>query len=245
MGFEKGHAWVANAPIDLGAIVAEDVEVAGGGPARNTRSATLPIVRADRDARLVEGLRRREDAAAEALITAYQARAYRLAIGITGSAQDAEEVVQDAFWNVIRRIDTFRGQSAFGSWLYRIVANCACTKLRNQRAQRAEITLDEVLPIFDEDGRHAAPVVDWSESLDDPGLRTEVRHEVTAALDELPAHYRAAVVLRDVEGLSCGEIAEVLSISLANARTRIHRARLFIRKRLTESTTFAGFAEAQ
>ena len=210
----------------------------------STGACAMHIMREDRDAQLVDGLRRHEDAAAEQLVNAYQARAYRLAVGITGNAQDAEEVVQDAFWNVIRKIDTFRGQSAFGSWIYRIVTNCACTKLRDRRGQRAEIALDEVLPVFDEDGRHAAPVVDWSESLDDPCLRTEIRHGVTAALDELPAHYRTAVVLRDVEGLSCAEVAEVLSISLANARTRVHRARLFIRKRLTESMTIAGFVEA-
>jgi RNA polymerase sigma-70 factor, ECF subfamily len=220
--------------------------------ARGLRSRTamitgafpMHIVREDRDAALVDRLRRHEDAAVEQFVTAYQARAYRLAIGITGSKEDAEEVVQDAFWNVIRKIDTFRGQSAFGSWVYRIVANSACTKLRTGRGQRAEIRLDAVLPVFNEDGRHSAPVVDWSEGLDDPCLRTEVRHEVTAALEALPAHYRAAVVLRDVEGLSCAEVAEVLSISLANARTRVHRARLFIRKRLTESTTLTGFADA-
>ena len=203
----------------------------------------IHLVREDRDAQLLEGLRRREDDAIEALVTEYQARAYRLAIGITGNAQDAEEVVQDAFWNVIRRIETFRGQSAFGSWLYRIVANGACTKLRRRRHQRAEIGLDEVLPVFDEEGRHAAPVVDWSESLDDPCRRTEIRDEITAALDKLPAHYRAAVLLRDVEGLSCAEVAQALGIGLVNARTRIHRARLFIRKHLSESLSLVGFEE--
>jgi RNA polymerase sigma-70 factor (ECF subfamily) len=201
-------------------------------------------VREDRDAQLVEGLRRSTDDAAEALVTTYQARAYRLALGITGNAQDAEEVVQDAFWSVIRKIDTFRGQSAFGSWVYRIVANRACTKLRHERGQRAEIRLDDVLPVFDEDGRHAGPVVDWSESLDDPCLRTDVRCEVASALEALPAHYRAAVVLRDVEGLSCAEVADVLSLSLANARTRIHRARLFIRQRLTDSMPLRSCANA-
>ena len=212
---------------------------------RSTAGETaMSTVRVDRDARLVEGLRRSEDDAVEALVTTYQARAYRLAIGITGNAQDAEEVVQDAFWSVVRRIETFRGQSAFGSWLYRIVANGACAKLRRRRPQRAEIALDEVLPVFNEDGRHVAPVVDWSESLDDPCRRAEVRDEVTAALDNLPAHYRAAVLLRDVEGLSCAEVAQVLGIGLVNARSRIHRARLFIRKQLSESLPLVGSREA-
>src|SRR5258705_2259238 len=79
---------------------------------------------------LVERLRRREADAAEALVTAYGDRVYRLALRITGNPSDAEEVVQDAFWTVTRKIDTFRGDAAFGSWLYRITANAAYQKLR-------------------------------------------------------------------------------------------------------------------
>src|SRR5467141_458281 len=100
--------------------------------------------RVDRDRDLVEGLRRHEAAAAERLVTTYGDRAYRLARGITGNAEDAEEVVQDVFWTVVRKIDTFRGESAFGSWLYRIVANAAYQKLRRP-GRRSEISLDEVL----------------------------------------------------------------------------------------------------
>src|SRR5947208_16790486 len=81
--------------------------------------------RIDRDDLLVKALRRREPAAAELLVATYGDRAYRLASGISGNARDAEEVVQDAFWAVVRKIDTFRGESAFGSWFYRIVANTA------------------------------------------------------------------------------------------------------------------------
>ncbi len=89
--------------------------------------------RLDRDGLLAKALQRREPAAAELLVTTYGDRAYRLARGIAGSAQDAEEVVQDAFWTVVRKIDTFRGESAFGSWFYRIVANAAYQKLRSTR----------------------------------------------------------------------------------------------------------------
>ena len=90
--------------------------------------------RADRDLTLLEALRRREPTAAERLLTTYGERAYRLAVGITGNGPDAEEVVQDALWSVVRKINTFRGESAFGSWLYRIVANAAYQKLRGRQA---------------------------------------------------------------------------------------------------------------
>jgi len=93
-------------------------------------TGTLHIVARDRDEALVEALRRRESRAAERLVTTYQDRAYRLAIRIAGNAQDAEEIVQDAFLTVIRKIDAFRGESALGSWLYRIVTNNAFHKLR-------------------------------------------------------------------------------------------------------------------
>src|SRR5262245_11461419 len=96
-----------------------------------TKSVTMmPIGRDDRDGELVESLRRRDAGAAECLVMTYQARAYRLAVGIRANAEDAEEVVQDALCSAIRSIDAFRGESAFGSWFYRIVVNSAPQKAR-------------------------------------------------------------------------------------------------------------------
>src|SRR6184192_1420728 len=122
--------------------------------------------RVDRDLDLLAALRRREPMAAERLVTTYGDRAYRLATSITGNGQDAEEVVQDAFWTVVRKIDTFRGESAFGSWLYRIVANAAYQKLRGRQSRQRELSLDELLPFFDESG-HVTPTADWSPRVDD------------------------------------------------------------------------------
>jgi RNA polymerase sigma-70 factor, ECF subfamily len=143
-------------------------------------TSALPIGtgRDDRDRQLVEALRRRDADAAEHLVTTYQGRAYRLAVG-TANAEDAEE----------------------GSWLYRIVANTALQKARRRRGRRLDLALDDVRP----------------------------------AIAELPPHSRAAVIMRDVEDWSCAEIAEVLRVSVGGVKTRLHRARLFIRKRLTES----------
>jgi len=206
-----------------------------------SRQAEAPMdigsTRVDRDRRLVDALRHGEPTAAERLVTTYGDRAYRLAIRITGNDEDAEEVVQDAFWSVTRKIETFRGASAFGSWLYRIVANAAYQKLRGRRGRRSDVSLDEVLPFFDEHGAHAEPVADWSPRVDDPSRQTEVRVALTAAIDELPAKYRAVLVLHDVEGLSNGEIGEALRLSVANVKSRVHRARLFLRKRLDDYMT--------
>src|SRR5947208_6598355 len=169
--------------------------------------------RADRDLDLLDALRRREPMAAECLVTRYGERAYRLARRITGNGQDAEEVVQDAFWTVVRKIDTFRGESAFGSWLYRIVANAAYQKLRGWRSRGRDLSLEEVLPSFDAQGGHVGPIADWSARVDDPSVQTELRMALTAAIDELPPVSRTVLVLRDVEGLSNFEIAEALGLS--------------------------------
>jgi RNA polymerase sigma-70 factor (ECF subfamily) len=191
----------------------------------------------DRDRDLVDALRVSQPMATERLVSRYGERAYRLAVRITGSGQDAEEVVQDAFWTVIRKIDSFRGESAFGSWLYRIVTNAGYQKLRGRQSRRHDISLEEVLPRFDQFGWHVAPAADWSPRVDDPGSRVELRLALTAAIDELPAAYRIVLVLRDVEGRSNSEIAEVLGLNVGVVKTRVHRARLFLRKRLGECMT--------
>jgi len=192
---------------------------------------------ADQDHELVEALRLHEQTAAERLVATYGDRAYRLARGITGNAQDAEEVVQDVFWTVVRKIDTFRGESAFGSWLYRIVANAAYQKVRGRQSRRAELSLDDVLPLFDERGRHVAPMADWSVRVEDPAVQTDLRVALTSAIDKLPTDYRTALLLRDVEGLSHPQMAEILSLSVPTVKSRVHRARLFLRKQLGDTMT--------
>ncbi|PYN39706.1 MAG: hypothetical protein DME00_36240 [Candidatus Rokuibacteriota bacterium] len=196
--------------------------------------------RADRDLDLLEALRLHEPTAAERLVTTYGERAYRLATSITGNEQDAEEVVQDAFWTVVRKIETFRGESAFGSWLYRIVANAAYQKLRGWRSRGRDLSLDEVLPSFDAHGRHVGPVADWSARVDDPSVQTELRMALTAAIDELHPVSRTMLVLRDVEGFSNSEIAEALGLSVTIVKVRVHRARLFLRKQLGDAMATLG-----
>ncbi len=188
--------------------------------------------RGDRDSSLVAALRRGEPTAADSLVAAYGDRAFRLATRITGHAEDAEEVVQDAFWTVIRKIDTFRADAALGSWIYRITANAALERRRRVTRRRHEISLDEILPAFHEDGRYADPIVDWSTELDDPAVQSELRSALTLALQELPDNYRAVTILHDVEGLSMADVADCLAIPVATAKSRAHRARLLLRRRL-------------
>ncbi len=195
-------------------------------------NTTINGLAIDRDADLPDALRRRDATAAERLVSMFGDRAYRPAIGITGNQQDAEEAVQDAFWNVIRKIDTFRGDAVLGSWIYRITANAALQRRRRGARRRDEISLDEILPSFHEDGRHADPIVDWSTELDAPAAQNELRSVLTSALEELPDHYRAVTILHDVEGLSMAEVADCVDITVPTAKARAHRARLLLRQRL-------------
>jgi RNA polymerase sigma-70 factor (ECF subfamily) len=186
----------------------------------------------DRDADLVEALRRQEPGAAEALVAAYGDRVYRLAIRITGNSSDAEEVVQDALWAATRKIDTFRGTAAFGSWVYRITANAAYQKRRGRRVERNGVSWDELGLSFDQTGESVEPGIDWAPRLRDPVRQAELQSVLRAAIDDLPEEHRATFLLHDVEGLSNPEIAETLQVRAATVKSRVHRARLFLRGRL-------------
>ena len=200
-------------------------------------SMTTPI---DRDRALVAALRRGDPTAVDDLVAVYGDRACRLATRITRNAQDAEEAVQDAFLSVTRKVHTFRGDATFSSRIYRIVANAAYQCCRRRRRRAVDVSLDNLLPVFDQRGRHVAPVVDWSTSVDDPARQTELRLVLSAAIEQLPDDYRAVVVLRDVEGLPHREIAETLGLTVVNVKMRVHRARLFLRKRLEAYFSITG-----
>ena len=190
--------------------------------------------RVDRDGALLDALRRGDPKAMEQLVETYADRVYRLTFRITGSKEDAEEATQDALWTAGRKIGTFKGDSAFGSWLYRIAANAAYMKLRARKAKAREIAIDEVLPALADGGLHFEPMDDWSPRVEEQALNGELREILDAAIAELPSEYRAALVLHDVEGMPNPDVADALGISLPAVKSRIHRSRLCLRKRLSD-----------
>lgn len=196
---------------------------------------------ADPDAALVESLRGHEEGATEALVAAYGGRVFRLALRITGNTSDAEEVVQDALWSATSKIETFRGSAAFGSWVYRIAANAAYQKRRARRNARNETSWEDWSIALDAAGQTVPSGVDWSPRLRDPALQAELHSVLQMAIEELPDEHRATFLLHDVEGLSNPEIAATLQIKTATVKSRVHRARLFLRGRL--SVYIGGVAE--
>ena len=206
-------------------------------PLSGTRERLMMTARIDPDAELVQSLRDAEPRAADELVDAYGERIYRLAVQITGLREDAEEVAQDALWTAVRKIDMFKGDAAFGSWLYRITANAAYQKLRARKGRQHELPWEQLLPALDEEGRHFEPMDDWSPRVDEHALQGELREVLTTAIEGLPPDYRTAFVMHDMEGLSNPEIAETLGISLPAVKSRVHRSRLFLRQRLADYMT--------
>lgn len=189
------------------------------------------------DRELVSRLKAKDEAALELLMAQYGTKMFNLALRLTGNRQDAEEVLQDVFLTIFQKINKFREESALSSWIYRITTNASLMKLR-KRPKVQEIPLEEELgPAMTKEGMIAEPVVDWSGLPNDELDRKELIARLNAAIQKLPADYRSVFVLRDVEGLSAEETGHVLQISTAALKSRLHRARLFLRKELAEYTS--------
>jgi RNA polymerase sigma-70 factor (ECF subfamily) len=159
----------------------------------------------------------------------YQARVYRLACRLVGR-DDALDVMQEAFLSVYRNLASFRHESRFGTWLYRIVANAALMH-RRARARRPVESLEAFLPEFDATGshRHAPVELQVAARADELLDRRLLAEKAAAALDRLPDLYRTAFVLRDLEELTTAEVADVLGVEPGTVRQRVHRARLMLR----------------
>jgi RNA polymerase sigma-70 factor, ECF subfamily len=195
---------------------------------------------ADENSELVERLQAGDEQALEDVFNLYSAKLYNVAHKMLGDLGDAEEVIQDVFWTAFRKAKTFRGTAQFSTWLYRLTINAALGKIRRNKKQK-EVTYDEFLPQFQQDGHHQVrPVIDWSNTLDEHYARREMQEFFNEALQQLKAIDKSVVVLSDIEGLSDREIAGVLAISVAAVKTRLHRARLFLRGKLAARLGYAA-----
>ena len=176
--------------------------------------------------------------ALEALAERYGSKIYRLAFGVTRNQADAEEVLQDVLLTLARKGGSFEGRSALGSWIYRITTNAALNKRRGKRLE-LETPLEDLLPTFKADGHRAGDrafvLADWSQNPEEELLSGERRRVLERAIDSLPDHYRAVLILRDVEGLSNESVAEVLGESVPSVKSRLHRARMVLREQLTQA----------
>jgi RNA polymerase sigma-70 factor (ECF subfamily) len=159
-----------------------------------------------------------------------QNQVYNLALRMLNDPQEAEDVLQETFLNAYKALPGFEGRSSLSTWLYRIASNASLMRLRKK--QPATVSVDEPLEL---DAGDTVPrqLVDWSNLPEDELLSNESRLVMDEAVSDLPEALRIVFVLRDLEGLSTEETGEVLGLSKGAVKTRLHRARLWLRERMS------------
>ncbi len=188
------------------------------------RTDKTTATKAASETQLIARAQQGEGAAFEALFNAHKRRVYSLCLRMTGDTAEAEDLTQEAFLQLFRKISTFRGESAFTTWLHRLVVNVVLMHLRKKGLQ--QVSLDEV------DSSQEEPVKrDYGD--DDRRLMGSVdRISLDRAIATLPPGYRTVFVLHDVEGYEHNEIAQIMDCSTGNSKSQLHKARLKLRERL-------------
>lgn len=187
------------------------------------------------DRELVRRVQEGDQAAFRTLFERYHRRAYAVAYGVVKNKQDALDVVQDGFVKVHRHIDSFQGTSSFYTWLYRIIMNLSIDHVRRRRNAKG-LEYDDAVGRGDEDvagdGTLLPRILDGN-----PGktvIRRELLGRIQKALEELPEYHRAVILLREVEGLSYEEMAEILEVPKGTIMSRLFHARKKMQAELSD-----------
>lgn len=179
------------------------------------------------DILLVERAQGGDPTALSDLICRYERKTFHLAYRLMGNHADASDAAQEALVRVFTRLHNFRGDSAFSTWLFRVVTNTCLDELR-RRGRLRWASLDD--PLASEEGAIPRQTVDESESPSERAERQEVREAVQRAVNRLPEGYRVVVILRDLQDYSYHEIADLLKTSVGTIKSRLHRARIALRE---------------
>ena len=196
------------------------------------------------DLELVRRIKAGDEEAFEQMVRRYHARVYSLSYGVLRNPEDAEEAAQDSFWTLYRKIGSFDESKKFFSWFYRVALNQAYSRARRRPAPT--VPIDETMPRFDERGRFVvSDFPDWSAKVEDDVSARELAAKAGEFIAELPPAYRDVIWMADVEEMSPADIAETLEISAPAFKSRLHRARLHVRERLTEAMRAAPARTAE
>jgi RNA polymerase sigma-70 factor (ECF subfamily) len=197
-------------------------------------SMTDPIrtpPRIDQDFELIKAIQSGRRELFDQLVQRYEKALYNFGMKMCAEPRDAEDVIQDTFLNVYRYLGEFRFETKFKNWLYRIATStCLKKRRRSKFAPERELSLDEFLPQDEALVDQHAPA--WATLPLDQVLNEELSRTLKQAIAELPEKYRLVLVLRDIEGFSTEESAQILALTPANVKVRLHRARLFLREKL-------------
>ena len=165
------------------------------------------------------------------LVKRYEQKLYNFSLRMCRDHSDAEDMVQDTFLNVFKYLKDFRYETKFKNWLYKVAAStCIKKRRRSKFAPEKELSLDEFRP--GDEAETAETVPEWALMPLDKLLNEELSSAIHRAIISIPKKYRMVIVLRDIEGFSTAETAEILNLSPANVKVRLHRARLYLRDKL-------------
>lgn len=178
----------------------------------------------------VEALRAGDRAEFARLVDAYSAPIYRLGLKILGNPQDAEDVLQNTFLNALTHLSSFEGRSSLSTWLYRIASNEALMQIRRKRKN---VSIEDLQTEGSDEGILPEIFMDWSALPESELITEESKAKLDEAVSKLPESLRLVFVLRDVEGVSIKETAEILNLTETNVKTRLLRARMALREQLS------------
>jgi len=197
------------------------------------------------DAQLAQDLLAGKPGAFDEFVETYWPKIFQYSYLMCGHREDAEEVAQETLFKVFEKLGQLREPEHFRAWVFRIARNaCYMKRRKSVFAPTQEISLDELMPSVHQDGdQRKLEIADWSSVPEDLAMQAQLRERLREAIESLPEIYRSVILLRDVEGLSTQETAEVLDISEDTVKTRLHRARLAVRKHLDEYLRTAGVRE--
>ena len=185
----------------------------------------------DNDTELIQAINSGQFDLFHDLVKRYEQKLYNFSLRMCRDPSDAEDMVQETFLNVFRYLKDFRYETKFKNWLYRIAASTCIKKRRKSKfAPERELSLEEFVP--KDEAEAQAQVPSWASLPLDQLLNEELADMINQAILSLPEKYRLVIVLRDIEGFSTAETAQILGLSAANVKVRLHRARLFLREKL-------------
>ncbi len=184
----------------------------------------------DPDKNTIQRLKNGDMGAFDELMNTYEDRIYTFLHRLCGNPEVAADMTQEAFLNTFRYVNNFRGESLFKNWLYKVASN-ACYKFKRKVKDQPdfELSIEQFLPHSD---KPKLEIPDATKVPEGQVLDDELSGHIEKAILELPKKYRLVIVLRDMEGLTAEETAKVLDISVSAVKSRLHRARLFVREQL-------------
>lgn len=185
----------------------------------------------DKDFELIQAINSGQFDRFPDLVKRYEQKLYNFSLRMCRDAADAEDTVQETFLNVFKYLKNFRYETKFKNWLYRVAASTCIKKRRKSKfAPERELSLDEFFPQDETEVPDQVPR--WALMPLDKLLNDELLDKINEAILTLPEKYRLVIVLRDIEGFSTAETAQILNLSDVNVKVRLHRARLFLRDKL-------------